>query len=148
MTVRVAIAAILALAPAGCGGPAPAPAVPSGFNTAASNADSYVVAWQSDPRPIPIGEPFSLVVTVFDMGGTQRPIEDATVQVTARMPEHERWMEARPSVKRAGPGRYIADGLVFDMEGNWEMYFDVTRAGVTERAEFQVRVQRSAISDQ
>jgi hypothetical protein len=138
MTHRLVIAALLAVAAAGCG--STAPVSPDEYHEADSSGGTYVLWWRSDPSPIRVGEPFSVMVTVFDMRGRQ-VIEEPTVQVTARMPNHDRWMEAEPTVKRAFRGQYIAEGLLFDMKGVWELYFDLSSEGITERVEFELLIE-------
>ena len=53
------------------------------------------------------------------------------------MPQHEHGMVRRVHMHREGelPTDFRAEGLQFHMPGDWHLYFDVTHAGLTERAE-------------
>jgi cytochrome c peroxidase len=46
-----------------------------------------------------------------------------TLKVDASMPEHRHGMNYAPTVKKLGPGRWQAEGLMFHMPGKWELVF-------------------------
>jgi cytochrome c peroxidase len=46
-----------------------------------------------------------------------------TLKVDATMPEHQHGMNYAPSVKKLGPGRWQAEGLMLHMPGRWELIF-------------------------
>ncbi|HEV8109104.1 MAG TPA: cytochrome-c peroxidase, partial [Burkholderiales bacterium] len=49
------------------------------------------------------------------------------------MPEHRHGMNYAPTVKALAPGRWRAEGLMFHMPGRWELVFEVTANGATDR---------------
>jgi len=49
--------------------------------------------------------------------------EPKNVAIDAQMPEHRHGMNYRPEVKRIGPGRWRAEGLMFHMPGKWQLVF-------------------------
>ena len=51
------------------------------------------------------------------------------------MPEHRHSMNTDAVVTPLGNGRFGVAGLLLHMPGRWEMLFDVTDGGVTERAQ-------------
>ena len=51
--------------------------------------------------------------------------EPKSVAIDAQMPEHRHGMNYRPAVKRTGPGRWRAEGLMFHMPGKWQLVFVV-----------------------
>ena len=51
--------------------------------------------------------------------------EPKSVSIDAQMPEHRHGMNYRPEVKRTGPGRWRAEGLMFHMPGKWQIVFVV-----------------------
>lgn len=105
-----------------------------------SNDRHYRVAFRTRPRVIPLHDLFQIDVHVSDAGGV--PVGDDTdLLVDAAMPEHEHGMNTQPTVRRVGPGRFTVNGMLFHMPGNWELYFDVRRRGVTERAQYSAKVE-------
>jgi hypothetical protein len=78
---------------------------------------------------------YALDVWVFDAHDATRPLTDVALAVDASMPEHQHGMTRRPIVKRTENGGFRVEGLLFHMPGRWELYFDVTRAAITERAQ-------------
>jgi hypothetical protein len=65
---------------------------------------------------------------------------DVAVDVSAFMPDHGHGMTTKPIVKRIQDGRFEASGLLLHMPGFWELYIDISRAGVTERAQFSLDI--------
>ncbi len=125
---------LLLAALSGCGsGEAPPP--PPAKRQTDSNAGTYVVSFEPTPSPIPMNEKFDLRFTVTPKSG---PAEGLSVQVDARMPAHGHGMNRVPRVARQPDGSYSAEGMLFHMPGHWELYFDITRGGTSERAQFDI----------
>jgi hypothetical protein len=120
--------------PSGCGPGDPPPAPPA-KRQADSNAGTYVVAFESTPNPIPMNEKFDLRFTVVPKSGSA---EGLSVQVDARMPAHGHGMNRVPRVAQQPDGSYRAEGMMFHMPGHWELYVDISRAGKSERAQFDI----------
>jgi hypothetical protein len=55
------------------------------------------------------------------------------LRVDADMPAHRHGMNYRAKVSPKGEGRYVAEGLLFHMPGQWRLLFDVDGGGRTER---------------
>lgn len=128
MRLRSALAGLLIAAPAlACD-----PGLPGG-DAVRIEGQRYVVAWRPRSAPIRLGEFFALEIAVCARGGASVP---TTLRVNAQMPEHRHGMNYRPSVARAGEGRFVASGLLFHMPGRWELAFDLRAAeyGETLRA--------------
>jgi len=98
----------------------------------------FVVWWVSEPDPIPFNQPFHLHVWAARAGTPDVPLTDATLEISATMPEHGHGMNRVPRVDSRPDGGFHAEGLLFHMPGRWELYFDVTRGAVTERAQAEV----------
>ncbi len=109
--------------------------------TAISNAGSFVVECVPEPSPIPMNALFRLRVRVLANDAQRAPPRDVRVEVDAAMPEHGHGMNLTPRVIDAGGGQYLADGMLLHMPGYWEIYVDVSRGGVTERAQFEVNLE-------
>jgi len=132
-------------APAGDAGAPPAGAAPPGFEDV-PNASGYrrveeagfVVGWRSVPSPIPMNEPFELVVRVWDADDPSLPLEDAQLRVRGWMPDHGHGMKRQARAVRQDDGSFRVSGLLFHMPGLWQLLFDVVRPGHPERVEFEV----------
>ncbi len=94
------------------------------------DAAHYELAYRTQPAKVAIGRHFSLEVVVCGKAGAGGA---DGLQVDAFMPEHRHGMNYRASVKPLGPGRFQVDGLMFHMPGRWDLLFDVSSGGRTER---------------
>ncbi len=57
------------------------------------------------------------------------------------MPEHGHGMNVEPKVTALGKGRFSVEGMLLHMSGRWELYFDITRDGVTSRAQDEITLE-------
>jgi hypothetical protein len=106
-----------------------------------SNAGRYVVQFASSPDPIPMNEVFDLVIRVSEEGGAALDSREIQLRVDAAMPEHQHGMNRRPTFRANRDGTFTAAGMLFHMPGRWELYFDILRRGITERAQFEVNLE-------
>lgn len=118
----------------------PTPQSPSPYARLTSNDRTYLVLFASDPAPIPLNESFALNVCIFDAADCSAPLSDVTLDVDAAMPAHQHGMIRQPHVRQHPDGSFTANGLLFHMPGHWELYFDVTRQGTTERAQLDINL--------
>jgi tripartite motif-containing protein 71 len=102
-----------------------------------SNAGTYEVKYLAAPTPVPLNEPFDLHFSLRERNGQTLSL-GTTVQVDAGMPAHHHGMNLKPTVTINSDGTYTARGLLFHMPGLWQIYFDISRNGVTERAQSDV----------
>lgn len=77
---------------------------------------SYVLAYRASPE---VGKHFSVDVAACSKSGAA----PQALKVDAHMPEHRHGMNYKPEVKRLGPGRWQASGLMFHMPGKWQFAF-------------------------
>ncbi len=107
-------------------------------DASATRVDGKGVALFYKPTPaIAVGTPFRLTVELCTPG-------DAAVealQVDAVMPEHRHGMNYAPKAVSDGPRRYAVDGMLLHMGGRWQLLFDVTVAGRSERLAHEVAVR-------
>ena len=106
-----------------------------------SNDGSYYVAYTPSPDPIPLNQMFQLLVWVSPAADRTRVLSDVRLQAGAAMPEHDHGMNTRPKVGANADGSFVVGGMLFHMPGHWELYLDVTRAGITERAQVDVQLE-------
>ncbi|MBJ19116.1 MAG: hypothetical protein CL933_06780 [Deltaproteobacteria bacterium] len=102
-----------------------------------SNDGSWLVRWRTEPVEIPLNAPFHIELQVLPADGSHPPAE-LSLQVDAAMPHHRHGMNRVPRMIDQGGGGFRAEGMLFHMEGRWELYFDVSDGPLTERAQVEV----------
>lgn len=135
-------------APTSSAAETPKPAMPASASdpppdavVAVSNDGAYQVAYLPEPSPVPLNDVFSLHVWVRDAKNTAEWFSDAGLAADAAMPAHQHGMNVEPAIKPLGKGDFLVEGMLFHMAGHWELYLDVTRGGITERAQFDVELE-------
>ena len=93
------------------------------------------------PDPIPNNERFLLQVMVYDAGEPLTIAKNVELRADAAMPQHRHGMIRAPSVENHGGGAFTVTGMMFHMSGDWELYFDITRGAVTERAQLDIDLE-------
>jgi hypothetical protein len=88
---------------------------------------------------VPLNAPFKMVVLVAPV--EQSGSGEFALSVDAAMPEHGHGMNVEPQVTALGKGRFSVEGMLFHMPGRWELYFDITRDGVTSRAQDEITLE-------
>lgn len=79
-------------------------------------------------------------LTVMLQDRTDNPITDATITVTPLMPQHG--MLGIPTQLQAGdPGVYTVAELELSMSGEWQLQFDIVRAGTREQIMLPVVIE-------
>lgn len=102
-----------------------------------SNDGTYRLRAATEPVTLVFGERFAIRVHAERADGG--PFE-ASLAVDARMPEHGHGMNREPRIERLEDGDLRITNMLFHMPGYWEVYFDLTRGAITERAQFSVEV--------
>ena len=101
----------------------------------------YHLRWRA-AGPVVMGELFSVETTLLDAQG--QPVEQGSVQVDARMPQHGHGMTTRPvadpgnctaGICRHPNGIYRMDGMKFHMQGEWTLTFAVDGPAGPDKAE-------------
>ena len=104
-----------------------------------TSGGAYRLLVAPGPADIPKNQLFSFTVQVRDPK-TDQAMDGVQLAVDAAMPAHHHGMSTKPKVI-ANPDRtFTVRGMMLHMSGDWEVYFDVTRAGVTERAQMSVNL--------
>lgn len=94
-----------------------------------------------DPSPIPLNEPFALEITVARAEGAGAVVDDATLQLTARMPEHNHGMLRYPTTERIAPGHFRTEGMLFHMPGFWELVVNVQAGDAMDQATMRIDLE-------
>ena len=124
------------LAAAGLSFPAWPCDVPAGATRLESGR--YLIGFKADA--VEVARHFSVDLAICPKSGQP---EAEAVKVDASMPEHRHGMNYAPAVKALGPGRWRAEGLMFHMPGRWELAFEVTAGGTTDRLTETLRISSS-----
>jgi hypothetical protein len=84
----------------------------------------YQLQVQSQLEPIAINRIHAWELELRDAQGT--PVPEARITVDGGMPAHNHGLPTAPRVTEVlGPGRYLLEGVKFQMPGRWEMRFRV-----------------------
>lgn len=100
----------------------------------ASNDGAHRLRYRTSPAAVELGTDFDVEVELLpaEEGG---PNPDLALRIDGDMPEHGHGLLHDPRTERLAAGRFRARGLRLFMPGHWELYFDVTRGALTERAQ-------------
>ena len=134
LSLLVACASPEPAAPAPPAAPPPAAAarkeLPPGWaeretRRAATLEGRFIVWWTSEPAPIPFNQPFKLRVWAARAETPETPLTDATLEVSATMPEHGHGMNRVPRVTAQADGSHLVEGMLFHMRGRWDLIVNV-----------------------
>lgn len=125
------------VAPAPAPSEAAAPAGPRITGTMTAATGSFTARW-SMPDPIPVADPFSVEIELFADSACTQPLDAGECRIDAAMPHHGHGMNVAPRMRREGPGRWKAAGMLLHMPGRWELFIDLERDGLLERAQTTV----------
>jgi hypothetical protein len=87
-----------------------------------------------------MNENFELDIVISDPKDKTR-LDDAVITIDAAMPAHSHGMLNAPIVERRPDGTFHVSGMLFHMSGHWEFYVDITRDGITERAQADIELE-------
>ena len=100
----------------------------------------YSVEIEPAKSPAPIGRIHAWRITVTTTGGG-RPVYPARIVVGGGMQGHSHGLPTQPIVTDyEGDGRYVVDGVKFNMAGAWTLSFVIESNLGTDRADFEIDV--------
>lgn len=114
--------------------------LPANLDLSTSHATQnglFEVAYEPTDNTIPINElhTWTLIVTTPE-GQT---VDDAQITVDGDMPQHGHGLATQPQVTQyLGDGKYLVEGLKFQMGGWWVMDFTINANGQTDTAQFNL----------
>lgn len=118
-----------------------------------SNDGRYCVCFTTTPDPVPLNEPFSMSIRIYEGSTPEHLAKTVVLDVDAGMPEHHHGMTLRPEIRAVGApavqevppghgaignGQFEVRSMLFHMPGRWEIHFDVTHGAITERAQVEI----------
>lgn len=86
----------------------------------ATEAGLYVAEITPAQEPVTVGPMHAWIVTLQDHEGV--PLDGAHITVDGGMPQHGHGLPTSPEVtQELGEGRYLVEGMKFNMPGWWEL---------------------------
>jgi hypothetical protein len=114
------------------------PASEFGYGPRATAAGKFRVTIE-DSAAFRKGKLLSAAINIRDAQG--KAVENATIAIDGGMPQHGHGLPTKPRVaKELGNGRYLVDGLKFNMGGWWELKFAITSAATSDNVTFNVEL--------
>jgi len=105
--------------------------------TRPSHGKKYIVSVTSILDPIVINKIHAWEVQVKTPEGV--PVDDAKVTVIGGMPVHQHGLPTAPRMtKNLGQGRYLLEGMKFNMSGWWELKIKVETGSDQDIATFNL----------
>lgn len=113
---------------------------PANLDTATTRTTEnglYKLTIKPDADPITINTIHTWTLHVETADG--KPVENAVITVDGGMPQHGHGLPTSPKVTEyLGDGNYRVEGVKFQMTGWWEVKFNVTAAGKTDKVTFNL----------
>jgi len=102
-----------------------------------TTADHFKVSIASQTTPVRINHMHDWVLTVKGHDGN--PIFEAKINVDGGMPAHGHGLPTAPRVTRElGGGKYLVEGVRFNMGGHWELTFHIASANKSDKVTFNL----------
>ena len=95
----------------------------------------FTVSYESGIKPLPLNQMHWWDLSILNKDG--KPVTDASISIYGGMPAHHHGLPTQPEASTTGEGLYIIKGLKFSMTGEWEVWLDITAAGVKEKVVFK-----------
>ena len=105
----------------------------------------FIVALEAPDKPVALNTMHSRVVRVTSPDGTG--VADAKIGIDGGMAHgrthgHAHGLPTAPQVTQyLGDGRYLIEGLKFNMRGKWELKLSIDAAGQSDSATFDLVLQ-------
>lgn len=105
-----------------------------------SAAKRFTVALEAPDKPVPLNTIHSRVVRVTGADGTG--VAGAKIGIDGGMAAHGHGLPTAPQVTQyLGDGRYLIEGLKFNMRGKWELKLSIDAAGQSDSATIDLVLQ-------
>jgi hypothetical protein len=97
----------------------------------------YVSSLEPELEPLAVGPIHSWTVEVTTPDG--QPVEHAEIAIDGGMPQHGHGLPTKPQVtEELGGGRYLVEGMKFNMPGWWTIDVDVDGPAGHDQVTFNI----------
>lgn len=104
-----------------------------------SEQGRFLVRFAPQAESIVVGQFQSWIITLRDDGG--KPVYPARIGVAGGMPGHGHGMPTQPQVtKYLGDGRYLVEGMKFNMAGDWLFNIVIETPAGRDRATLDITI--------
>ncbi len=104
-----------------------------------SNQKDYFAHVESLLIPIQLNQMHAWVFTLIDSAA--KPISSANIEILGHMPGHVHGMPTSPKVvKEISPGRYLVEGMKFQMQGWWVIEFTISKNKKSDHFIFNLEI--------
>ena len=104
-----------------------------------SSAKEFKLSVYSAHAQLPVNALHQWVVEVHDRN--DQPVAPALVEVAGGMPGHGHGLPTQPQMtKDLGNGRYLIEGMKFNMDGKWLIKLRITTPELRDTAEFELMI--------
>lgn len=104
-----------------------------------SKAGTYQVSYEPALTPIPKRQLHAWTIVVRARDG--QPVNGATLRIGGGMPGHGHGLPTQPVVREAlGGGRYVVDGMKFNMGGYWVVDVGITASAGSDDVRFELNL--------
>lgn len=104
-----------------------------------SKQGTYAVSYEPAQQPIPKRTLHAWTVEVRTRDG--RPVVGASIRIDGGMPDHGHGLPTQPAVREAlGNGRYVIDGMKFNMGGYWVVDLTISSSEGTDDVRFELKL--------
>ncbi len=103
----------------------------------ATASGHYIAAIAPEQEPVSVGPMHAWIVTITEPGGS--PVDSARISIDGGMPQHGHGLPTSPAVTRElGAGRYLVEGVKFNMSGWWEFKVGIQGPAGSDAATFNL----------
>ena len=110
-----------------------------GFATSRTHHGLYQASWRPVDGRIPVNEYFSIELLTKTAKGA--PLSGGDIRFDCQMPQHGHGMYVEPTVRSEGDGRYVVEGVLLHMRGDWVLSVHISTAEGSDYANFDIRLQ-------
>jgi hypothetical protein len=104
-----------------------------------TNRGHYVASLEPQKIPVPVGAMHTWTVTVKTPSGAS--VENIDISIAGGMPQHGHGLPTSPKVtKNLGGGRYLIEGMKFNMPGWWTLTVSIDGHEGSDSATFNLEL--------
>lgn len=109
------------------------------LNSATEQGHFTITLQPNDVKP-EIGGFHNWVIDVTDNNG--KSLEDAEFNIDGGMVSHGHGLPSQPTVTQyLGDGKYLIEGMLFNMAGAWTLIIAVKKDGIIDSARFDITLE-------